>query len=556
MMTRRPEKAGRLTTDALVLLCFGALLFSCRNDASKARHRHHQEHGEELMKKGRFARAEHAFKQALKADPKNLETWRRLAEAQLGQGKANQAADSLSMGLRKGPLNHPSRYPALLELAGALRRQGKDDLAVGVLDRARKLKPDLPKAYLELAALYMANKQPDIARALFKMITSRLSGTKAAEILMIWAGMEIEAGKKEDAIVLLRRALGKAGADNKLKGRILLLLGDLKLSEKKYADAVTYLERAVRLDGSSGTACSRLGEALKAMGLCKKAVEPLRKAVAALPRDPRSAVLLAFCLAESEDPTVRSTAYGMAVRAHTLDPNDIELKLLLARLNLEQGLPGPALDLLDHPGLVKAKKDNPAYWRLKGEVESELGNHRTALSHLSTSLALDPRNPSTLRLHAVALRKAGSYSMASTSIEELLKSNAADYELWVNLALCQEHLGKRSLAVKSLQQATGLKPERPEAWVYLGWIALRAGRYAEAEKHAKKGISLGPRYRIHALDVLFQVQDKTRRFKEALSTARKALALARSPSQKQYLTKAVEGLSRKEASSKGKPSTR
>jgi tetratricopeptide (TPR) repeat protein len=440
------------------------------------------------------------------------------------------------------------RYEALLEMSTLLRRQGKHNEALDALDRARKLEPSRVEAFWRLAELYERFKEPDVARKVLGVVAKRHEGTTGeARALLRMARMESRLEEAKKARAVLREALDIEGLEDGVKGELHAELGRLLIESGRNEEAVVHLKKATSSLPSSGRSHLLLGRALVEQRKCGGAAAHLRKAVELLPEEGEAPYLLARCILRSGSTTTAESkrAYRLAQKAFGRSPRDPDIMFLLARLHLENDLPQPALDLLERVE-TSGKSIAPAtarFWVIKARALSALGAHRRAARVASKAVALDPKDPDALRLQAIELRKAGDYSRAIDCLEGLIEAKPDDAELLVNLAIALEMMGRRAKAVKLLERATkGVDDEGQGSGglAYLAWIRLRSGDAKKAAALAERAAKEKGPYRLHALDVLAQAQLSLGRAAQAKVTLLKALSMARSKKEREYLRKLLE----------------
>jgi protein O-GlcNAc transferase len=141
---------------------------------------------------------------------------------------------------------------------------------------------------------------------------------------------------------------------------LLHLLGLVRYSERRYAEAAQLIERALEQAPDDPDFLGNLGEAQRAARSLDAAEATLRRALTLRPADPRLWVNLAIVLGERG---MRQAAIDAVSRAVELEPDDVRARLILAQhlhtkaraaeaiqhlrraLELEPGLPGARFQL-------------------------------------------------------------------------------------------------------------------------------------------------------------------------------------------------------------------
>jgi tetratricopeptide (TPR) repeat protein len=485
---------------------------------------------DDLLARGRaaFARGEQdravaLMRQAVARTPTREAPRLALAEALRRTGQP-KAAESV---LREGLDRAPDRLGLLLALADALAAQGRFDDAVTALDRARRVAPREAEPGIRLGELYERHGQGPVARSHF--LAALALAHRDADRLAAGLGLARlaeAAGSPAEAIVQLRQAVALAPSRADLAER----LGRALLATGRPAEAEPVLRQAVAQGGGTPEAHLALGLAQRDLGQVPAALASLAQADRLRPRDVRVLLPLAQLLLAAGR---TDEAYATGVRALAVAPGHAEIAWLMVPLYLRRQLPGPALDLLRELEPVRAH--DPDLWVWFGETYEALGKPRQAQESYAKAVTLRPRDRALLRRQAFAARRAGDYASATRGLEPLVEADPADVEAVVHLAICREHLGARGQAETLLRQATGRHPERPEPWLYLGWIALRAGQPGRAVDLAARADRLAAGQSLHALDVLASALARLGRGAEALAALDRALALPVGPDDREYL---------------------
>lgn len=130
---------------------------------------HHFQLGDLYFQKGKLAEAEKCYRAALEREPKDID-----ARAHLGQClvRLNRAAEArpLLEGVMHEKPDHDYGY-TMMALAEALTALGETDNAILYWQHVTQ-NHSYPRAKVQLAELYLAKNQPDLARAQLKDVLS------------------------------------------------------------------------------------------------------------------------------------------------------------------------------------------------------------------------------------------------------------------------------------------------------------------------------------------------------------------------------------------------
>ncbi|MDA7964592.1 tetratricopeptide repeat protein [Ruegeria sp.] len=186
---------------------------------------------------------------------------------------------------RMVPPDSIDHHAAELGRAEVLRRSGKMDAAVEVLQNLAIQQPDLPGVHVALADLL--RQQEDYAAAVTSYDTAislTEEGSGASWFLHYARGISHERLKSWDSAEAdFRRALEL----NPDQPQVLNYLGySLVERREKLDEALDMIERAVAARPDSGYIVDSLGWVLFRLGRYDEAVEPMERAVALMPVDP------------------------------------------------------------------------------------------------------------------------------------------------------------------------------------------------------------------------------------------------------------------------------
>jgi tetratricopeptide (TPR) repeat protein/mono/diheme cytochrome c family protein len=172
-----------------------------------------------------------------------------------------------------------------------------------------------------------------------------------------------------------------------------------------------------------------------------------------------------------------------------------------------------------------------------GTTLLQLGDHETAIRHFEHALRLDPKY---VRAHTnlgAALRLQGKPAEAIRHFREALLISPADGDALYNLAGALTVEGEFEEAITYYRRALDVQPDAPEAHAELAWLLAthpdsKIQDPSEAVRLAERASRLTNRNDAAVLDVLAAAYASAGRFDEAVATARAALALLPSQSER------------------------
>jgi tetratricopeptide (TPR) repeat protein len=262
------------------------------------------------------------------------------------------------------------------------------------------------------------------------------------EVLLAPGYTQEERDERANAIEIARRIL----RDEQRRSRYDMLL--LEFRQGLYAggrlDALRHLQELARADmaeshgeqpsAGEGAALLKQGQGYLDARLPREAIDPLRRAVAALPRDPVAHRAYMRAILESDNPLALG---GFALR-QVLKSLDTLAELgaageqhaalaalcrgLLAR---DQGDPATAEAELQRAASLDARL--AAAWRGLAALSFSRGAHEAGLGHCRRALALDPRDEHTLVMLIAACLRAGQPAQAREAAAHMAALRGAEW---------------------------------------------------------------------------------------------------------------------------------
>jgi choline-sulfatase len=387
----------------------------------------------------------------------------------------------------------PGSGSVLQHLAETLAKLGRHQEAIELFNRGIELNPQSSEPHIQLATVYAqlgddyaGEAEKEYRRAIEISPESARGHLGLALLLSATTAPpeRIEQSLKEFAAA---DTLDPENPD------ILFPWGRALFNLDRLPEAAEQLKRAVELGSDIAQARSILGVVLYNMGKVEEAERVFNTLIDANPRDGVSYHRLAQCYKLKGD---LAKACENLFRAIDLDPENMELRLELGQMLLESGRTDEAFDILRRA--VDMRPD---------DVQVRLAYVR-------------------------ALRAGGRHEEALKAAQELLKSAPNNGLVFSEVALLLSRSGRRAEAVELLREAHDRLPEDWTVANDLAWHlatspdgSLRDGeealRLAEQANLATNGGNAG------VLDTLAAANAEMGRFEEAVTTARRALALAR-----------------------------
>lgn len=331
-------------------------------DADPSSEQGHYALGRVLVEEGKDADAYSSFQKALELNPQSWAALTSLGQLDLKEGKVEQAIDELQKAVslnsgnstahfalgealvKTGKLSegikelntslyqHPNSAPVHMALGNAYEEQKNYDAALKEYEKAALIKPEYKAAYAKMADLHIklgneASASGNTVTALKEFKQSVLVDPMNPKPYLAMAQLREQRGDLELAISELNSGLELLPEDASLKKRI----GHNYLKMGRVDDAITQFESVLK---------------------AKSDPEVVHELTQALYLKSRS---------ESQDAFVASSDYETAeatlTRAIKLQPNDLKLRLALAKLHSIAGKPAN----LAHVGTPRTVPEKISY---------------------------------------------------------------------------------------------------------------------------------------------------------------------------------------------------
>jgi len=413
------------------------------------------------------------------------------------QGDYRRAVDLL----REAAAISLNSFQAHYELGLALRDSRLYSDALEPLGIALELNPKHLQAHVAKGDCYLKLGDAAEAEAEYQRALD-LQPDYAAAFDGLGRLMEAR-GRPEEAVTRYRRAIEvNAGYPNAY-----LDLGDLYQRQGKLQEATTLLLKAIQIRPDFAGAFNRLGVVYARQRLWQEAIAALREAERLEPRNPYHPYTLGRTY---RDLGSLRWARESLERALKLDPAFPEVYVDLSSLERRERNYDAALAILDR-GLTlvsdgeeleqlreeraRVEEERERLARLEervahdgGPVEAlalariyeEGGDYERASRVLDSKVDAGKTDPTLVAEMGYYQIKAHRFAEAERTFAALVLRQADDYSTQVNLGIALAGVGRYEQALDAYRAALRLKPQAPEAPLYLGNLFLRLGEYARA----------------------------------------------------------------------------
>jgi tetratricopeptide (TPR) repeat protein len=343
----------------------------------------------------------------------------------------------------------PKAAEALRGLGDAMYRAGRYSEALARFEAGTKANPDDLNAKVGVAKTLLGLERLQDAKAMLDKL--RASYPQSMEVAYWYGRMADALGLRDQAEEAFRRAI-EVGGRNQRTVEAYIALG-LLYNQRGLSDlAQQTLALARSKLGETPSVHKALGELAITQGRHTDAIQELRAAL-------------------------------------KLDPGDIGARYRLGvalRRNREFEAAAEAFDQVG-----EVDRDYPGLSLERGLLYESSGRSEEALKAYEAALAKAPDDLDLMLRVGCSKVAAGRPDQAEELLRKVLtqRGNSAETNHCYGRALLLR--GRDVMqALKRLEQAVELAPNRAEYHLYMGWAALEAGRIAEAEKALKRALEL------------------------------------------------------------------
>lgn len=497
--------------------------------------------GEVYLQNGDAKNAEEAFSKAVKLDPGNAGKRTALALAHLASGQTDVALEEL-----QGIAGTDSGTTADLALISAHLRRNELDKALAAIDKLEAKQPDRPiaanlrgriqlaqkntaaarksferalaidpnffAATASLAALDVADKKPDDAKARFEALLAK--NPKNGQALLALAELAAYRGAGKDEVAGL---LAKAVEANPTDLRARLLLIELYLRTNDIEQATSAAQSAVAALPQSPEALDALGRAQQASGDLNQALATFGKLATMQPLSPQ--------------PYMRMASAQIAAKNYLAAEQSLRkaLEIQPDLLEAQRGLILLAVEAKRYPDAVKIARvvqeqrpKSQVGYQLEGDVASTQKNWEAAAGAYRVGLQRAPSTDLAIKLHAalIALGKPADSDKFAAMWRKEYPKDAAFVAYLGEVALAQKDY---AAAEKNYLAVLRLQPDSAVALNNLAWITDQLGKEG-AIAYAEKANALAPN-QPGFMDTLAMLLAEKKEYAKAIELEKKALEL-------------------------------
>lgn len=548
-MDRRKLVCAALLGAALVV----GMLTGCSADAKKARH---LARGESYLKDGDFEKARIEFlnvqrlepmnarairqlgyllheqgavlsaykflAKAVELNPQDTEIALKLASAQVAVGEWKKGQDAAVAILAKDPANkdaiivlaESAMTPELTattaqwleRIRPAASMKAEFHLALGQLALRRKdmvaaeaavrqaiaVEPKSVAAHVALGDWYRSKSNLALAEQEFKTAMAAAPARSLAPLKYA----ELKANT--DALPEAKRVLKEVTDKTPDFLPAWMLLSQIALSEKNYAECISISERILNADQLNFRARQTMAQAKLAKGQTTQAIQDLENLNTLLPKSPQTKYQLAVAYLQTTNIDRAAAALEQAINLNT---NFTEAIILQSRLNLSKGDAAGVVSSMVN--LLKRQPDAKAAYVLLADGYRTLRRPDDGVAVMRSFIKNFPQDPQGPFLLGMMLREQGKNAEARAQLEAALSLSPDNLPVLYQIVdldiVNKDYAG----ALKRLQPEIQRRPKVGGLYFLEASVHRAQGNLAEAEELLKKTLELDPDF-VSAYQLLAQ----------------------------------------------------
>lgn len=410
----------------------------------------------------------------------------------------------------------PGEYHGYTGRGYAWLARGDKARAIGDLQRALELRPDLPVFRLKLLELLMERGRLDEAAA----VAQRGAALEPRNADWPTQLARVHEARRDAAaaIAALQQALTIEPSLAWQRARLAALL----LDTEQWEAALAAAEQAVKADPNLPEAQLVWGKVSEARGEAETAIAAYERVLELRPEADEAALRIGAIYLGMQKVVdadrVNSAALNRNARSPALLRQRGALRELQGRLEESEAAYRQALDL--------DPLDSDACYGL-GAVLARQGKHREALPYYEHAVKLNPNRAPYWNNWGSSLLELGLNEDAIDKFRGAIGVNEDDFYAWNNLGSALLRVGKTEEGLEALRRAILIEPGYVRAYQRLGYALIDQKKYAEAAAQFESGFLTAGMPAglplVHALARLYAIcpDESVRNPEKALTMARK-----------------------------------
>ena len=295
--------------------------------------------------------------------------------------------------------------------------------------------------------------------------------------------------KADEAIVQLQAIEARNPATKGLS----LELGTAYYKKNDFVKAIEYLKKAIAADPSDGEATQLLGLSYYRGGHPSDAIPMLEKMQGWYPRaNADASYVLGVCYIQTKDYPQARKAFG---KMFEVPPDSAASYLFTAQMLLRQEFDPVAEEYAQKAATLDPKL--PLAHFLLGELYIYKSRIPEAIAEFQKELAINPAHAATYYKLADAYSRIQKYEEAQRLLQRSIWLDATSTGPFILMGKVLEKKGETELAVVALQRALNMDPNNPMTHHLLGQAYRDMGKKDEADRELKLAEELQTRQDLH-----------------------------------------------------------
>ena len=292
-------------------------------------------------------------------------------------------------------------------------------------------------------------------------------------------------GQVEQAVAVLEKAVAESKSDN---ADTLNWLGFLYLRTNRLQDALTTLEKAVKLRPKSVEIHNNLGTAYMRSGDYPRAMVEYKEMIKLKPKLPDGHYNLANVCVKAGDLDLAIEEYKKTV---ALNPTDAAaLNCLGMAIKQKSGYTPEAIAAFEEA--TRLGPSCATYFLNLGLAYKDTGKPDLALAALKRAVGLQPRNYLARASYAETLSENAQYQEAAGQYTIASGISPNEFIVHYNLGVIYSKAGEFALAAQEYRKALEIQPSNSDAMSGLGWALFKVGKPDDAVAQLKAASKVKP----------------------------------------------------------------
>jgi tetratricopeptide (TPR) repeat protein len=463
-----------------------------------------------------------AFERGLVYDEENPQIPLLLAETFLKQNKGAQALALVDRYIKRQP-QALEAYELMAKVLTALKRE--NEITPRLEEAARRDSKNVPLQYV-LADRYRETGQVEKADALYKAL---LTSQPTPQTYHALAASLLKRRKAGDLLKVICDAMARPNGQEAIQGQLLAAAGDDALAEEmldaglkqlaakpptlprtaflvlnfianpeRGSDKSGRLQRLIKLqklllDQNPNPQLYReIADTLRRLGQFTEAAVTLEQMMERYPSEKTarfySALAELYRLAGKY-----GKALTAAQQAAQLEPNEVDIQVMLATLLGDTGKPDQAVEIFQK--VIKNDPDSPRYRFLLGGLLTKFERNDEAIKVFQDLVKRFSNNEDILKLAhsnlSIIYVNQGDYTKGEAELEILFHKTPDDAGVNNDLGYLYAEQGKNLEKAESMiRKAVQEEPDRPAYLDSLGWVLFKRGKAKDALEPLRKAVEL------------------------------------------------------------------